>query len=320
MCFSAQVKEHWRQYMREMGAKIDLHEFAKLYSYKSMGLPATTPKAMDAAFLRAESETADERQIRDIIVAHDQARIQTWETELFVQKKRIADAERALALKPTKKAANDQRIATDKIEQRLRWIADANRTESKPRDSRIYPMWYAPVMTWEDGRRVVKPMRYHCRPAGKPAFYDTKYPGCYNARRDNLEGFWRRQFGDTHGVMLATAFYENVSRHALEGRELQPDEKEENVVIEFKPRPEHVMLVACIWSRWTGPEGEELLSFAAVTDEPPEEVAAAGHDRCIIPIKEENLDAWLQPSGDLAKCYSILDDRERPYYEHRMAA
>ena len=39
----------------------------------------------------------------------------------------------------------------------------------------------------------------------------------------------------------------------------------------------------------------ELLSFAAITDEPPAEVAAAGHDRCVIPIKPEQLDAWLNP-------------------------
>jgi putative SOS response-associated peptidase YedK len=79
------------------------------------------------------------------------------------------------------------------------------------------------------------------------------------------------------------------------------------------------MLLACLWSHWT--EGEEsLLSFAAITDEPPAEVAAAGHDRCVIPIKAENLDAWLDPKGDLQVAYRILDDRWRPYYEHRLAA
>jgi hypothetical protein len=58
-----------------------------------------------------------------------------------------------------------------------------------------------------------------------------------------------------------------------------------------------------------------------ITDEPPPEIAAAGHDRCIIPIKPENIDAWLCPEpGDLAAQYAILDDRHRPYYEHRMAA
>jgi hypothetical protein len=70
----------------------------------------------------------------------------------------------------------------------------------------------------ENGRRVIKPMRYQCRPAGKPAIYDVKYPGTYNARRDNLEGFWKGLFGSTYGLMLVTAFCEKVSRFRLENR------------------------------------------------------------------------------------------------------
>ena len=132
-------------------------------------------------------------------------------------------------------------------------------------------------MVWEDGKRVIKPMRYQCRPEGKPAFYDNKYPGTYNARRDNLEGFWKGQFGRTHGVLIVNAFYENVNRHKAEGRELSQGEEVQNMVLEFRPRPEQDMLAACVWSRWSGPDGEELLSFAAITDEPPVEVAAAGH-------------------------------------------
>lgn len=43
--------------------------------------------------------------------------------------------------------------------------------------------------------------------------------------------------------------------------------------------------------------------------------------RCIIPIRPENIDAWLNPDpSDLAVSYAILDDKERPYYEHRLAA
>jgi putative SOS response-associated peptidase YedK len=119
--------------------------------------------------------------------------------------------------------------------------------------------------------------------------------------------------------MVATTFFENVSRHRMEGRELREGEKEENVILEFRPRPTEEMLVACLWSQWQ--EGDEsLLSFAAITDEPPAEVAAAGHDRCIIPIKHENVDAWLDPKGDVRHAYSILDDRWRPFYEHRLAA
>jgi len=119
--------------------------------------------------------------------------------------------------------------------------------------------------------------------------------------------------------MVANAFFENVSKHKMEGRELRASEKEENVILEFRPKPTQEMLVACLWSHWQ--EGDEsLLSFAAITDEPPAEVAAAGHDRCIIPIKPENLDAWLDPKGDISAMYRILDYRERPYYEHRLAA
>lgn len=178
MCYSAQVKAQWREYMRKTGAMIDLRAFAKLYGHKPMGLPVITSKDLDAGFRDPQSD--EERAILECIQAFDRARQEKWEREMFEQKKRLADAERILAVKPTKKAANDQRIATDKIEQRKRWLGDLTRTERKARDSRIYPMWYAPVMIWEDGRRVVKPMRYHCRPAGKPAFYDTKYPGLYS--------------------------------------------------------------------------------------------------------------------------------------------
>ncbi|GAC1657995.1 MAG: hypothetical protein NVS9B15_19460 [Acidobacteriaceae bacterium] len=149
-----------------------------------------------------------------------------------------------------------------------------------------------------------------------------KFPGTYNysARRDNLEGFWRKLFGYTHGVMVASAFYENVSLHNMQHRDLAPGEKEQNVILEFRPQPAQEMLVACLWSHWKQGD-EELLSFAAITDEPPAEVAAAGHDRCMIPIKPENVDAWLNPDPkNLAGLSAILDDRARPYYEHRMAA
>jgi len=76
-------------------------------------------------------------------------------------------------------------------------LDDLRRTQLKDKDSRIFPGWYAPVMVMEDGQKVLQPMRYQCRPQGKPAFYDTKYPGTYNARRDNLEAFWKSQFSRT---------------------------------------------------------------------------------------------------------------------------
>lgn len=82
------------------------------------------------------------------------------------------------------------------------------------------------------------------------------------------------------------------------------------------------MLIACLWSHWKGKGGEpDLLSFAAITDEPMPEVAAAGHDRTIINIKPDHVDACLDPKqGSLKALYAIFDDKQVPYYEHRMAA
>lgn len=318
MCYSAMVNQQYRAFIKQFGAEISIDEFVATYIKRAQNPAVKIPKAMDANF--SEPQTEPEHQIRDLIVAHDRGLTEKWQQELFKQRTRLADAERSLQVKVTKKAESDRRIATEKVEWLLGKLADLNRVELKPKDSRIFPMHYAPVMVMENDRRVVKPMRYHCRPAGKPAFYDSKYPGCYNARRDNLEGFWKGQFGVSHGLILVSAFYENVSRHRLEQRELEPDEQDENVVIEFRPQPGHEMLVACLWSRWVGSDGEELLSFAAITDEPPAEVAAAGHDRCIIPIQRHNVDDWLRPDGDLKRAYAIFDDRERLYYEHQMAA
>ncbi|MBK7209090.1 MAG: SOS response-associated peptidase family protein [Xanthomonadales bacterium] len=318
MCYSAQVEESFKRYVKQFGADIDIHQFVKLYGHRAAGASLRIPKAMDANFTEAAS--AEERAIAGMIADFDRAELARHEQELFKQRKRLADAERSLQTRVTKAASESRRIATNKVKWMLARMADIKRRELLPRDSRIFPGHYAPVMVMENGRRVIKPMRYQCRPQGKPAVYDRKYPGTYNARRDNLEGFWKGQFGHSHGIMVVSAFYENVSRHALEGRELGAGEAEENVILEFRPQPAQDMLVACLWSHWQG-NGEELLSFAAITDEPPAEIAAAGHDRCIIPIRPENIDVWLNPDPkNLAAAYAILDDRERPYYEHRMAA
>lgn len=319
MCYSAQIRQDYHKFVREFGAVIDIKEFVRLYWSRKEGAKAKIPKAMDASFANPQSE--DERTIKSLIDEFDREQATKLEQEVFKQRKRLADAERTLQTKVTKAATESKRIATDKVAWALGKLADLRRDTLIDEDSRIFPGWYAPVMVSENGRRVIKPMRYQCRPAGKPAFNDIKFPGTYNARRDSLEGFWKGQFGVTHGLVVVNAFYENVSRHRVEQRELAPREKEENVILEFRPNPTQDMFVACVWSHWQGAGEPDLLSFAAITDEPPPEVAAAGHDRCIIPIKPENIDAWLNPDRkNLAAQYAILDDRERPYYEHRLAA
>jgi putative SOS response-associated peptidase YedK len=309
MCYSAQIKADYLKFVRQHGARLGLQAFFDLYWQRrtEKDRKFRIPKVMDALF--DEPHGDDEHQIKALIDEHDAQQAGELEQELFKQKKRLADAERTLQSKTTKAASESKRIATDKVQWCLDKLASLRRPELKDADSRIFPTWYVPVMVMESGQRVIKPMRYQCRPAGKPSFYDAKYPGTYNARRDNLEGFWKGLFGTSHGIMVVNGFFENVDRDG------------KNVVLEFRPKPTQDMLVACLWSRWSAPGEPDLLSFAAITDEPPSEVVAAGHDRCIVPIKQEHIDAWLQPDpSDLAAQYAILDDRPRPYYEHRLAA
>ncbi|MET3232035.1 UNVERIFIED_ORG: putative SOS response-associated peptidase YedK [Burkholderia sp. 1263] len=191
----------------------------------------------------------------------------------------------------------------------MRRLADLERTVPVEADSRIYPGWYAPVLIVQDGQRVVVPMRYRCRLPGWTEQMERDKPGTYNARLDSLKQVWAKLFGYNHGVLLVNRFYENVKRDG------------KNVVVQFDPSPPQPLLVACLWTRTAIPGEPDLWSFAAITDDPPPEVAASGHDRCIIPIRPANLDAWLSPDpSDLAAQYAILDDRERPNYEHRLVA
>jgi len=179
-----------------------------------------------------------------------------------------------------------------------------------PDEARIFPLHFAPIVMQVGAKRLMRLARYHCRKPGEAAFIDRKLPGLYNARRDSLGKYWKGLFGASHAVMLADSFFENVDRDG------------KNQVLHFVPRPAGTMMIACLFAEWRDPkDGKSLLSFAAITDEPPPEVAAAGHDRMIINLKPEHLDAWLSPQGRSEdELQRILSDRQAPYYEHEVMA
>ena len=313
------VEQDLRSLARKFNAQVDYPGFEEAFRARADGETITLGKALEANFYAPQSEP--EFQIKTQIDRYHEQMSSKLQTAVFAQKKRLADAERTLATKETKKALEDKRIASNKIDWHLKKLAALKRTELQASDSRIFPFWYAPLIVMENGKRTIKPMRYHCRPNGKPASYDKRYDGLYNARRDSLGGFWKELFGVRHGVLVVTSFFENVSRHAFEKRELATGEKPQNVVLHFNPQTGQQMLLACLWDRWSLPGESPLDSFSAITDEPPEEVAAAGHDRCVIPLSEENVDAWLNPAGASApELNRLLDERSKPYYQHELAA
>jgi putative SOS response-associated peptidase YedK len=315
MCYSAQVVQVVRKLYRELGIRLDYEEAFRLFMRRLDDRSLIISRGFEANFDHPINDY--ERRIKAAIDEHRSRTATKFEKELFSQKTRLVNAERSLLEKEAKKAREDVRIATNKIETLTTKLSDLRRSEAKSSDNRIFPMVYAGVIIKQEGQNVLTPMRYFCRPAGKPAFYDKKFPGLYNARRDSLEKFWDEQFGHHHAIMVVESFYENVRLHAMEHRELETGEKERNVVLQFTPEPPQSLLIACLWSHWTDPKEPDLRGFAAITDEPPADVAAAGHDRCIINLKPEHVEAWLTPEGRSAEeLQAILSDRAIPVIQH----
>ena len=308
MCYSAQIQQAYLAYLRHTGAEMDMDQFVEIFGARVTDARIRIPRSVERWF--EEPKTDAERRIKALIDQYRNAEITKLERELFAQKKRLADAERILASKPTKSAAESQRIAGNKIAQALARLERLKADKPHPDDARIFPFHFAPIVTQVGDRRLLRLARYHCRKPGEPESVDRKLPGLYNARRDSLGRYWKELFGLSHGVMLVDSFFENVER---DGR---------NQVLHFIPRPAGTMLVACLVADWRDPRGgAPLLSFAAITDEPPPEVAAAGHDRMIINLKPQNLDAWLKPAGKSPEeLDALLADREAPFYEHEVMA
>jgi putative SOS response-associated peptidase YedK len=319
MCYSAQVVQMARKLHRQLGIRFDYDEIEKLFIRRLDDPSLTISRGFEANFDDPANE--QERRIKGAIEEYRSRMATKFEKDRFSQKTRLVAAERSLKKKETKKAREDVRIATNKIATLTTKLSDLRRIEPTADDNRIFPMVYAGVIIRTGDENVLTPMRYFCRPAGKPALYDKKFPGLYNARRDNLEKFWSDQFGHHHAVMVVESFYENVKLHTSERRELHEGENEQNVVLQFTPNPPQTMLIACLWSHWTDPKEPDLRGFAAITDEPPPDVAAAGHDRCIINLRAEHVDSWLTPGNRSPReLQNILSDRAVSTYQHAALA
>jgi putative SOS response-associated peptidase YedK len=317
MCYSAQVVQFARKLNRQLGIRFDYSEVEKLFFRRLDDPTVNISRGFEANF--EDPATDQERRIKIAIDQHRTRLASKLEKDLFTQKTRFVTAERQLTEKETKKAREDLRISGTKIETLTTKLHDLRSADIKEEYNRIFPFVYTGVIIHRDGQNLLTPMRYFCRPAGKPSSYDRQFPGLYNARRDNIDKFWGDQFGKDHAILVVESFYENVKRHTMEHRDLKAGEREENVILQFKPEPAQTMYIACLWSHWTGPKEPDVRGFAAITDEPPADVAAAGHDRCIINLKPEHVQAWLTPQGrSRHELQAMLSDRAIPVFQHEI--
>jgi putative SOS response-associated peptidase YedK len=319
MCFSARVKQKFDHLSRHHGAEVDWEAFEDVFKRRAESEDVKVARDLQRNY--QNPETPVQKRTAAHIAQYLKAKKTEWENEVFVQRRRLATAEESLTKKETKKAREDVRIATNKSQMLLDRLADLRRTEPNNEDARIFPMMYAPVLIYEHGKTIIRPMRYACRLDGKPADYDRRFPGTYNARRDSLDDYWKKVYGRNHAVMVISGFYENVPLHLYEHRELAADEKVKNLVLEYDPQPSQDMLVACVWDRWSKPGSTDLYSFAAITDEPTPEVAATGHQRTVITLQEQFLSEWLSPAQlSRERLDEILSEKQTPFYVHQIAA
>ena len=323
MCYSAMVLQDAKKLGIRFHARVQTELYDHLFKARLAGEKLYINKGMEQTFL-AKPENAKEKVIAESIKKWHTDQISEIEEALFAQKKRLADANRVLETKTTKKAENDKRIATDKIEKFSRDLEKhRNLKADSDSDSRIFPLHYLSMVTLDEkGEKVVMPIRYLMRPANKDEAFDRDYNGCYNARLDSIDRvpWWKNVLGKRHGVILVKKFYENVPCEIYQkNHKLNGDAKDKKtIVLCFEPDDVDYMVIPMLWDVWKKAK-EILYSGALITDDPAPEIAEAGHDRTPIFLKESVVDAWLNCEGkSTQEIKAILNERETPYYSHKV--
>lgn len=319
MCFSAIVKHDLKELAAKYHARVDLTAFEDLFNRRSKGEKLSLTRGMELNFI--QPKTMLDRKIKADIEKHEESQIKKITDDLKKQNSRLKVASEKLKEKKTKTAENEVAVSERQIARLTSRLNRLKSPRSFEKDSRVYAFDWALVLIIRDGERVIVPMRYHLRPPGVQPDFDRKYPGCYNARMDSLTGFWKKQFGKNHAILIITSFFENVKKHDYEKRKLKKGEVEENIVLQFKPGKFQEMLVPCIWDHWEMKGEPSIDGFALITDDPPDEIAETGHNRCPIFLQEEYLDQWLNPKNQTQDALlKLLNHRETPKYSHSLAA
>ncbi|MEK2688877.1 SOS response-associated peptidase family protein [Bdellovibrio sp. GT3] len=310
------VKQQIRKLGIKYDARIDYELFQEMFYRRLTDERIKICKALEAEFDHPENN--EDKEISKLIQAYRKLKLKDLEEHLRFQGKRMHAAELSLSVKETKKALNEKRISTDKIEYYSQRIKGIQRTELIPTDSRVFPMTFAPIIVRENDQNIIKLARYHCRPSDKPESIDVKYNGLYNARRDNLgNAFWKDLYLHKHGFFVVESFYENVSKADYERRSLKDGEKDTNMVLQFSPKDRSDLLIACLYDYWESGPSDGFYSFAALTHEPTSEVREAGHDRLIIALQEQNLGVWMEPERYGSRAIeTVLDSPASHVYEH----
>ena len=227
----------------------------------------------------------------------DRAKISVQEVEEAIQ-----------SLKTNTSRAGDRKKLEALERKRVKLLSRMKNNPERisPLDERIFPGTFAPVVLQKNTNRKISCMRYRIRmPNGDeiPSKYNV-----FNARIDSLlkAPSWRSLFGKNHAIFPFQKFFEWVER----------DQKK--CEISFFPDQKQLMWAASLFSE---PKDGSYSSFAMITDEPPPEIAEAGHDRCPVFLDQREFTKWLSPqSRTPQELGNILRNKEKAFYFNSLTA
>lgn len=329
MCFSAIIQQRAKKLGIMFQARVQTEDYADIFQRRLNGEKILIGRGMEAEFVE-NPETEAELKIRDCIVKWHRFEAQRLLAEILKQTERRTEAQEKLTTRPTKKAENDLRVSTQKIEKMTQDLARheslGDLTES---DDRIFPRSYASmVCVDEQGQKIVRPVRYLLRPHNKDENFDIKFGGCYNARRDALltVPWWKDALGKRHGLICVRKFFEYVAREDYRGGVAKSatfipggNRQDGSLEVRFTPANEEWLLVPTLWDEWRAKDGRITYSTAIITDLPLKEVSMTGHDRTPIFLTENAAEEWLAlESSDIKLIDHILDQKHDPMLKHKV--
>lgn len=296
------VRAAIRKAEKEYLAHISYDEFVSVYRMRDRDPSLKIPGGMTAQLLELGGTAAAEIKRLDNKFRVDSRRRN--QASLQVESEELLELEAKQSKKVTKTTEKAIAVKLRKI-QKLQEAIEAPAIATSG-DYRIYPMYFAPIIIQEGGRRLIVPARYQIKPR-----WGGEITGTFNARRDSLQvkKTWMFLFGKRHAIFPFLKFYEWVG---------SDDAKRE---ISFSPDGYESMWAASLYDEFELHEAGLLRSFAMITDDPPPEVSAAGHDRCPVFLREDLIDAWLTPEGKNLDCLdSLLAEKQRTYFSNQLAA
>ena len=190
----------------------------------------------------------------------------------------------------------------------LKMLSDKNPKDFKlpSNENKIFPNIFAPILVKENEVKTITPMRYRIRPKGSKEEIPSKY-NLYNARIDSLltKTTWSKILHEKRGIVPFKRFFEWV----------KTDGPKRKLGV-FSPIGMDYMWAACLTDEWLAEDGKlKLKTFAIITDDPPDEVLKAGHDRCPLFLKMDQIDDWISPTvKNHKKILEMLKEKEKVKY------